>query len=155
MSKKTFERLAISGWQYQTLYKQTLCITLYTHYFIHQLFHNMAWILGNQYDSDCCMVVGMVQSRSGVCIGWVLCQIRGSRLSPPSMLPQWPPRTCRGWDNDWSYTYTLQFCFLCFTCTWKQVNLCIHFRSIDRGVNVKSAAICLALLLSHLVTLVL
>lgn len=69
--------------------------------------------------SLCC--AGMVQSRAGVCLGWVLCEEWSSRLSQTSGLPAWSTGKGRKWGYYWPNTSSLQLRFLCLPCPWEQV----------------------------------
>lgn len=64
---------------------------------------------------------GMVQPRTGVCPGRVLCQERGSRLSQTSVLPARSAGKRGEWGNHWPHPASLQLRFLCLPRPWEQV----------------------------------
>lgn len=66
---------------------------------------------------------GLVQSRSSVCLGRVLCPLRRSRLPSAFMLPERSSGEGGEWSHDWPYLAALQLCLLCLPCPWKQVQI--------------------------------
>lgn len=80
------------------------------------------WLIcGNIIHMCVCACAGMVQPRPGVCLGWVLCQERSSRLSQTSVLPAWSTGKSRKRGYYWPHSSSLQLCFLCLPCPWEQV----------------------------------
>lgn len=77
------------------------------------------WLAVMKYPFLCC--AGMVQPGPGVCLGWVLCQEWGSRLSQTSVLPAWSTGKSGKRGYYWPHSSTLQLCVLCLPCPWEQV----------------------------------
>ena len=71
----------------------------------------------------CTLPTGLVQSRSGVCLGWVLRSLWCSGLSSAFMLPERSAREGREWSHDWPHPAALQLRLLCLPCPWKQVQI--------------------------------
>lgn len=73
---------------------------------------------------------GMVQSRPGVCLGWVLCSEWSAGLSQTPVLPAGSPGKSRTRDHYWPHSPSLQLCVLCLPCPWEQVCPDLYFQSL-------------------------
>lgn len=73
----------------------------------------------------CVLSTGLVQSRPGVCIGWILCPIWCSRLPSAFMLPERLTGEGGERSHDRPHLAALQLRLLCLPCPWKQVQLCL------------------------------
>ncbi len=83
---------------------------------------------------------GLVQSRSGVCIRWVLRQVRSARVSQAPVLPEWPAGEGRERVHDRPHTTALQLRLLRLPRARQQVPLISHSLSLSHSVSLTPAS---------------